>query len=165
MGFWGGMGGGGGNWGGGNWGGNWNQPPNQQNRDRDKDKQGPQGLRRSVDAWDDNELGAAYNHAVVMRLLSYIKPYKFRATLAVIGVLGWAILQALEPLFIGRVIDAATDGDAAGALLNGLIFLGLVLGFWAAQYMKLLNAGWIGHKILQRLRVEMFAHLQKLSLR
>ncbi len=29
---------------------------------------GQQGLRRSVDAWDDEELGAAYNHQVVVRL-------------------------------------------------------------------------------------------------
>ena len=160
MAFWGGMGGGGGGWGmgGGHWGGggHWNQQ--QQN-------QGRQGLRRSVDAWDDEELGAAYNHAVVSRLVGYIKPYKFRAILAIIGVIGWAVLQPLEPVFIGRVIDAATDGDSAGATRNGLIFLGLVLGFWAAQYMKLLNAGWIGHRVLFRLRVEMFAHLQKLSLR
>jgi ATP-binding cassette subfamily B protein len=159
------MGGGGGGWGGGGWGmggGNWNQ--NNQPRQRGP-RTGQQGLRRSVDAWDDEELGAAYNHAVVTRLMGYIKPYKFRALLAIIGVIGWAVLQPLEPVFIGRVIDDATDGDAAGATRNGLIFLGLVLGFWVAQYMKLLNAGWIGHRVLFRLRVEMFAHLQKLSLR
>ncbi|MPZ50726.1 MAG: ATP-binding cassette domain-containing protein [Dehalococcoidia bacterium] len=162
MAFWGGMGGG--NWGGGNWGGNWNQQP-QGNQQRDRKGEQGQNLRRSVDAWDEEELGAAYNHTVVMRLMGYIKPYKVRAFLAIIGVLGWAILQPLEPVFIGKVVDHAIDGDTAGATSNSLIFLGLVLGFWAAQYLKLLNAGWIGHRVLFRLRVEMFAHLQKLSLR
>jgi hypothetical protein len=35
-------------------------------------------LRRSTGAWDDEELGSAYNRAVVMRL-GHVKPYKFRA--------------------------------------------------------------------------------------
>jgi ATP-binding cassette subfamily B protein len=164
MAFWGGMGGGGGWGGGGNWGGNWQQQPANAN-DRDKDKQGQQGLRRSVDAWDDRELGSAYNHAVVMRLVSYIKPYKFKALLALIGVVGYAFTLNIAPTIIGTVVDAAVRGDTGSVTTYGALFLVLALSVWLFQFMKLLNAGWIGHKILQRLRVEMFAHLQKLSLR
>ena len=152
MAFWGGMGGGGmgGGWGG----GGWNRQPMPQ-----------QGLRRSVDAWDDNELGSAYNHEVVMRLFGYIKPYKFKAFLALFGVVGYAIMLNISPAVIGTVVDAATRGDTAEVTRYGLIFLGLAIGVWVFQFMKLLNAGWIGHRVLFRLRVEMFAHLQKLSLR
>jgi ATP-binding cassette subfamily B protein len=164
MAFWGGMGGGGGGWGGG-WGGNW-QPQQGNNNQNDKDrKQGQQGLRRSVDAWDDQELGSAYNHEVVMRLLSYIKPYKIKAILALMGVVGYAVMLNITPSVIGRVVDAAVLGDTDNVTKYGLIFLVLALGVWFFQFMKLLNAGWIGHRVLFRLRVEMFAHLQKLSLR
>ncbi len=156
MAFWGNMGGGnwgGGHWGGGNWGGGgrWTQPQ--------------QGLRRSTDAWDDEELGAAYNHEVTMRLLSYVKPYVFRASLAMIGVVGGAVLLNFQPAIIAEAVDAAVSGDADGVMRNGAIFLAFVVVGWGCVFLQLLNSGWIGHRVLQKLRTEMFAHLQKLSLR
>ena len=169
MGFWGGMGGGG--WGGGPGGGGWGGPGgghwNQQGvgpQDRSK-RQGQQGLRRSVDAWDDQELGSAYNHAVVMRLLAYVKPYKIRVLLAMVGVVGYAVLLNISPRVIGTVVDAAVQGDTSSVTRYGLIFLFIALGVWFFQSLKLLNAGWVGHRVLLKLRTEMFAHLQKLSLR
>jgi ATP-binding cassette subfamily B protein len=157
MAFWGGMGGGGGGWGGGNWhgmGGNnrmW--------------QQGQQGLRRSVDAWDDEELGSAYNHAVVMRLLSYVKPHKLLAMLSVIGVVGGAVLLNLQPALIGGAINAATEGDTGEVTRIGGLFLATVLVGWVCVFTQLMTAGYIGHKVLLKLRTQMFAHLQKLSLR
>jgi len=126
---------------------------------------GMQGLRRSVDAWDDEELGAAYNHQVVTRLAGYIKPFKRRAAMAITGVVMTAILANYQPAVIGNAIDAATRGDTREVTKNGLIFLGFALGAWLGMYMQLLHAGWIGHRVLLKLRIEMFAHLQKLSLR
>src|SRR5690606_30571348 len=95
MAFW---GGGMGGWGGGGWG------------------QGGMagrggGLRRSTDNWDDEELGAAYNHEVVVRLLRYVKPYWKQAVLSVIGVVGSAVLIAAQPVLIARGVDAAQAGD------------------------------------------------------
>jgi len=126
---------------------------------------GQQGLRRSVDAWDDEELGAAYNHAVVMRIGGYVKPYKLRALAAITGVVLTAVLANYQPAIIGDAIDAAREGDTGGVTKNGLIFLGFALGAWLGMFLQLSNAGWIGHRVLLRLRVEMFAHLQKLSLK
>ena len=159
MGFWGGMGGGGwqggggGHWGGG--GGNWGN----------QGQRGQQGLRRSVDAWDDQELGAAYNHQVVMRLVGYVRPYLFRAALGLIGVIGYAVMLNISPRIIGNAADAAVAGDTSKVTENGLIFLGLAIGVWFFYHVNLLNAGYIGHKVLYRLRTELFSHLQKLSLR
>ena len=34
------------------------------------------GLKRSVDGWDDEELGKPYDHSVIVRLLPYLKPYR-----------------------------------------------------------------------------------------
>jgi ABC-type multidrug transport system fused ATPase/permease subunit len=126
---------------------------------------GQQGLRRSVDAWDDEELGSAYNHQVVMRLASYVKPYKFRALLATVGVVLTATLANIQPNVIGNAIDAALKGDLGQVQKNGFLFLIFALGAWLGMFMQLNNAGWIGHRVLLRLRVEMFAHLQKLSLK
>ncbi len=163
MGFWGGMGGGGmggpggGHWGGG--GGQWGNQPGQQRQG------GQQGLRRNVDSWDDQELGAAYNHQVVMRLLSYIRPYLFRAFLGLIGVIGYAFTLNYSPRIIGKAIDAAVQGNTDKVTESGLIFLGLAVGVFFFYHLNLINAGYIGHKVLLKLRTQMFAHLQKLSLR
>jgi ATP-binding cassette, subfamily B, multidrug efflux pump len=157
MAFWGGMGGGGG--GGGGWhggggmggGGGW--------------RGGQQGLRRSVDAWDDEELGAAYNHEVVVRLLGYVKPYLFRALLSTIGVVGAAVLLNLQPLLIGDAVGAAVRGDQDAIVRTSMIFLASVIFGWFFVYTQLINAGFVGHKVLLKLRTDMFEHLQKLSLR
>jgi ABC-type multidrug transport system fused ATPase/permease subunit len=157
MAFWGGMGGGGG--GGGGWhggggmggGGGW--------------RGGQQGLRRSVDAWDDEELGAAYNHEVVVRLLGYVKPYMFRALLSTIGVVGAAVLLNLQPLLIGDAVGAAVRGDEDAIVRTSLIFLASVVFGWFFVFTQLINAGFVGHKVLLKLRTDMFEHLQKLSLR
>jgi ATP-binding cassette, subfamily B, multidrug efflux pump len=157
MAFWGGMGGGGG--GGGGWhggggmggGGGW--------------RGGQQGLRRSVDAWDDEELGAAYNHEVVVRLLGYVKPYLFRALLSTIGVVGAAVLLNLQPLLIGDAVGAAVRGDEEAIVRTSMIFLASVIFGWFFVFTQLINAGFVGHKVLLKLRTDMFEHLQKLSLR
>ncbi len=61
--------------------------------------------------------------------------------------------------------QAATQGDTREVTKNGILFLLFALGAWAGMFLQLSNAGWIGHRVLLRLRVEMFAHLQKLSLK
>jgi ATP-binding cassette, subfamily B, multidrug efflux pump len=148
MGFWGGGGGWGGP-GGGGWGG----------------MRGGGGLRRAVDAWDDEELGSAYNHDVVVRLLGYVKPHWKRAVLSFIGVVGAAVLLNYQPALIADGIDSAVAGDTGGVLRASLTFLAFVIFGWAFVYMQFINAGYVGHSVLLKLRTDMFAHLQKLSLR
>ncbi len=137
----------------GGWSGHWGGPG------------GPQRLRRSVDGWDDEEYGAVYNHRVMTRLLPYLRPFKGRATLALIGMLGYAAAVPLQALLIGNLIDAAGQGDLSSVNRTGFMFLGLVLTSWATYYVQLANTGWIGHRVLFTLRTQMFNHLQRLSLR
>jgi len=126
---------------------------------------GNQGLRRSVDAWDDEELGAAYNHEVVVRLLRYVRPYAWRAVLATIGVVGGAIMLNFQPALIGSAVGAAVRGDEEGILRSSVLLLAFVVCGWLFVYLQLVNAGFVGHRVLLKLRTDMFAHLQKLSLR
>ena len=153
MAFW---GGGGGGWGGGGHGGGWHGGGN---------RGGGSNLRRSVDSWDDDELGSAYNHAVVVRVFGYVKPFWKNAILATIGVIGAAILLNLQPALIQRGVDAAADGDTGKILESALIFLAFVVVGWGFVLVQMLNTGYVGHRVMQRMRINMFAHLQKLSLR
>jgi ABC-type multidrug transport system fused ATPase/permease subunit len=123
------------------------------------------GMRRAADNWDDSDLGSAYNHEVTMRLFGYVKPHWKRAILTVIGVVGAAILLNYQPALIASGVNAAQDGDVHGILVSAGIFLAFVVIGWGFVLLQFLNAGYIGHRVLQALRIEMFHHLQKLSLR
>ena len=136
---------------------------------------GPGAFRRGTDGWNDEELGKVFDTKVVRRLLPYLKPYKLRAVLSLIGVLGFAVCSYLQPLLIGilanqaykiaTVRDAAERSATLSGLNNtGLWLLALAIGSWAFQYLQLTNSGYIGHRVLLTLRKEMFEHLQKLSL-
>jgi ATP-binding cassette subfamily B protein len=126
---------------------------------------GQQRLRRSVDGWDDEEYGSVYNHRVMTRLVPYLRPFKLRTALALIGMLGFAAAVPMQALLIGNLVDAASQGDMAAVNKNGAIFLVLVFFSWGTYWLQLTNTGWIGHRILFTLRTQMFNHLQKLSLR
>lgn len=136
---------------------------------------GPAAFRRGMDGWNDTELGKVFDVRVVRRLIPYLAPYKFRASLALIGVLGFALCSFIQPLLIGiltnYVVDAARadSGPARSAALDGINRMGVLLvafalGSWFFQWVQLTNTGYIGHRILLTLRKDMFDHLQKLSL-
>ncbi len=122
-------------------------------------------LRSGADNWDDEEFGKVYNHRVVIRLLGYLSPFRGRAVLAFVGMATFIGTREFQPLLVGNLIDAARSGDLSSVNKIGVIFLVLVLVSWAAQYVQLLNTGWIGHRVLLTLRTQMFNHLQRLSLR
>jgi hypothetical protein len=150
MAYWGGSGMGGGGGGGGMGGGFGNRAFGGRGINNDS-------LRRSVDAWDDDDLGSAYNHAVTMRLLTYVAPYKLRAILSVIGVIGSAVLLNYQPAIIQEAVDAAVAGDIEGVIRASLLFFAFALGGWLCIYIQLSNAGWIGHRVLLKLRTEMLS--------
>ncbi len=139
--------------------GGWSGGGNWQNNLR------PNSLKRSTDGWDDDELGSVYNHRVVVRLYAFVAPYRFRLFMALIGTLGYAAMTRTMPLAVGGLITAARHGDAS--TLNKWGWLYIVLAALSAgfYYVQLTSTGWIGHRLLLGLRRDMFAHLQKLSLR
>ncbi|MBM3139511.1 MAG: ABC transporter ATP-binding protein [Chloroflexi bacterium] len=121
-------------------------------------------MRRGLDGWNDEELGKVYDAKVVRRLLPYLAPYKLRASLALLGVLGYSVVSSLQPLLIGFAVDDAIGGDLDGLARQGILLGTLVALGWAFQFLQLTQTGFIGHRILYRLRTEMFNHIQKLSL-
>jgi ATP-binding cassette subfamily B protein len=125
----------------------------------------PNTLQRSTDGWSDDELGSVYNHRVVVRLAKYLAPYRSRLLLALFGTLGMAAMTRLTPLAVAKLIEAAKVADFSTVNAWGWVYIGLA-GFGALfTWVQLSASGWMGHRLLLQLRREMFAHLQKLSLR
>ncbi len=125
----------------------------------------PNLLKRSTDGWDDDELGSVYNHRVVMRLYKFVAPYRGRLLLALIGTLGFATMTRTMPLAIRGLINAAINGDVGALNTWGWVYIVLAALSAGFYYTQLTVTGWIGHRMLLGLRRDLFAHLQKLSLR
>lgn len=125
----------------------------------------PNSLRRSTDGWEDDELGSVYNHRVVMRLYKFVAPYRGRLLLALIGTLGYAAMTRTMPLAVRGLITAAINKDLGSLNTWGWVYIVLAALSAGFYYVQLTSTGWIGHRLLLGLRRDMFAHLQKLSLR
>jgi ATP-binding cassette subfamily B protein len=127
---------------------------------------GPRSFARGLDGWNDEELGKLYDHKVVSRIGHYIKPYRWRMFLAIVGVIGFAVTSYAQPLLIGLAIDAVRPGHVDIQRLDviGMISLVFCILSWLFQYLQLNQTGIIGHNVLRQLRIEMFDHLQTLSL-
>ena len=122
-------------------------------------------LRRSVDGWDDEELGLVYDHSVVRRLVPYLKPYKRQTILAVLGMVVFAVASNTQPFLIGKAIDKfIPSGDLQGVGVIGAALLGLAFLGWIGQYIQQVTTAYMGHNVLLTLRTQMFNHIQKLSL-
>ncbi|MGH9203158.1 MAG: ABC transporter ATP-binding protein, partial [Vicinamibacterales bacterium] len=127
--------------------------------------QRPSPLKRSVDGWDDDELGRVYDHSVMRRLFPYLRPYKRQAVLATTGMFISALAANAQPFLIGLAIKRFIErDDLAGLNLIGAGLLALALIAWVAQYIQQTTTAYIGHNILLTLRTQMFNHIQKLSL-
>jgi len=127
--------------------------------------QARQGLRRSSDRWEDEELGKVYDHQVMARFLPYLRPYRKRAALALGGMLLFAVASYSQPYLIGLAINRAQQANLRDLTIIGAVLAALAIVAWGAQYLQLAHTAWIGHRILRTLRTQMFDHLMRLSLR
>ncbi|MCY4539019.1 MAG: ABC transporter ATP-binding protein [Chloroflexi bacterium] len=99
------------------------------------------------------------------RLLSYLSPYKFRLSAAVLGVLLSAGLSLVFPAVISDVVDSVFD-EANLALLDEITLL-LLLVFLVrsvASFVQNYYLNYVGEKIVLDIRQELYAHLQILSI-
>ncbi|HET9476315.1 MAG TPA: ABC transporter ATP-binding protein, partial [Dehalococcoidia bacterium] len=122
------------------------------------------GLKRT-DGWDDEELGKLYDHQVARRFVPYLKPYRRQVALALTGVLVSQVAANTQPFLVGLAIDRyVPSGDMTGLARIGAMLIGLAVLSWLAQYVQQVTTAFVGHNILLTLRMQMFNHIQKLSL-
>ncbi len=113
---------------------------------------------------DEAVVGAAYDHRVVRRLLTYIAPYKRDAILAVLAVSIYTGANVCIPLLVKLGIDDAVKGNNL-VLLHwiGAAFLLVAIVHFISNYLQFVFMPRVGQGILYSLRTKMFNHLQELS--
>ena len=113
---------------------------------------------------DESVVGSAYDHKVVMRLMTYIAPYKRDAILAIIAVILYTAANVCIPYLVEVGIDDAIKGDNLPLLhwIGGAFMLVAVVHF-GANFFQFIFMPRVGQGILYSLRTKMFNHLQEMS--
>jgi ATP-binding cassette subfamily B protein len=97
-------------------------------------------------------------------LLILLRPYRGRALLMFLSlILGTAAALAPPPLAKLAIDNGIVPGDEKTLTLVVIAFLVSALVYWAATYAQTYLVGWVGQRVLQDLRIQLFAHLQTLS--
>jgi ATP-binding cassette subfamily B protein len=98
-------------------------------------------------------------------LVSLLRPYRVRVALMFAALLLATGAALAPPYLAGRAIDdGIRDGNTKALTIIVLAFLATALINWAATYAQTFLINWVGQRALQDLRIEVFQHLQKLSI-
>lgn len=116
------------------------------------------------DLRDETIVGQVYDNRVVKRLLTYIIPDTKEALLSLGAVLIYTLANVALPLVIMFGINWGINSGMAWRLhVFGLVFLGVALLHFGANYLQCVAIARVGQSVLYRLRTELFNHLQSLS--
>ncbi len=114
---------------------------------------------------EDQDIGAkGYDAALLRRLLRYLRPYRWLAAGAVLLLLIQSGLALVGPRLTERALDVAIPRNDMGllGLLAGLYFATLLVDF-VVEYCGTLLTALIGQRVMYDLRMQIFDHLQRLS--
>jgi ABC-type multidrug transport system fused ATPase/permease subunit len=98
-------------------------------------------------------------------LISLLRPYRARVTLMFVSLVIATGAALAPPYLAGRAIDEGIRQDDMSALTVIVIaFVAAATLNWVATYLQTYLINWVGQRALQDLRVELFEHLQRLSI-
>ncbi len=107
-----------------------------------------------------------FNGAHFVRMLSYMKPYRREIVWVGVAILAATGVTLFEPYLLGLVVDKGViPRDPAMINRLALTLLALHLLGWVGNVGRVRLMNRIGESVLYDLRQELFAHIQKLSLR
>ena len=113
---------------------------------------------------EDDALGKAYDRKLMRRLLVYARPYRalMYGAFALLCVEGG--VQVVGPLLTRRVIDVAVPAHDMHVVIacTAFLFLALVAEF-VTSYGQTWLTSLLGQRVMRDLRMEIFEHLQRLS--
>ena len=113
----------------------------------------------------DEVLDKSYDATLLRRLLVYLRPYRGLALLAVLLLFMSAGLALVGPLLTQRTLDVAIPRRDFGLLGTlAVLFLAALLLEFVVEYGQTLLTTYIGQRVMYDLRMQIFGHLQRLSI-
>ena len=125
---------------------------------------------------EDEILGKAYDGRLMRRLLTYLRPYRGLVSLALALLIGLSFVEIAPPLVARFIIDTAIapalgpsatiapDEGVRRLVPLGLAYLGLLVAGAFLRYGQNILTTYVGQRAMYDLRVQLFGHLQFLSL-
>jgi ATP-binding cassette subfamily B protein len=105
-----------------------------------------------------------YDAELMRRLLAYLRPYRRLAALAVVLLLGTAALTLVGPALTQRALDVAIPHRDGELLLRlALLLLAALILEFCLDYAQAYLTSWMGQRVMADLRLQLFSHLQRLS--
>ena len=98
-------------------------------------------------------------------LLRLARPYRGKAVLAVVTLVAYTAVALVPPLLAKIAIDdGIQEGDAQTIAVVVAAFLATALAVFLFSSAQTYYTGWVGERGLADLRIDLFRHLQRLSL-
>ncbi len=130
---------------------------------------------------EEEVLGKAYDGRLMKRLLGYLRPYKWRAGIALLSIILKVFLgpDVIGPLLTATAIDRyLTHSGMRSRFLDrwlstnpftgigqiALIYVGCLLFSFVLEFVQTYLMQWTGQKIMFDLRSQIFRHLQEMHI-
>ncbi len=116
-------------------------------------------------AHDEEQFSKTYDAALMRRLLKYVRPISRYMLLGVVLLLMNSGFSVIGPILTKIGIDKyIANKDPNGLAMISLWYLGVLIAGFLVNYARTVLMEWIGQRVMYELRVEIFSHLQRLSL-
>jgi ATP-binding cassette, subfamily B, multidrug efflux pump len=107
----------------------------------------------------------AYDSRLARRLLNYLTPYKFVVALSVLLLLLVSASELVGPYLVKIGIDKyISKGNAGGLPLLAALYVFSLLMAFLLRYWQVYLMNKTGQQVMADLRMEIFSHLQRLSI-
>ncbi len=98
-------------------------------------------------------------------LVTLLRPYRGRVIVMLFALLLATAAALVPPYLAGLAIDKGIEDEDLNALTLILIaFVAAAVVNWVATYVQTYLINWVGQRALQDLRIQLFEHLQRLSI-
>ncbi|NLS78569.1 MAG: ABC transporter ATP-binding protein [Chloroflexi bacterium] len=109
--------------------------------------------------------GAFFDPKVAKRLVGYLQPHWHRMGLAALFMLASTATKLVTPYLTKQIIDVyIANSDLHGLLLISLIAAAVYVVEFYSNWKESYLLSWVGQRILNKMRVQLFEHYQRLSL-
>lgn len=114
---------------------------------------------------EEDALSRTYDARLMRRLLRYLSPYKALVGASLLLLMVEGALQLAGPILTQQVIDVALPHRDTNAVLRITILFALTLvAQFFCSYGEAMLTALLGQSVMRDLRMEIFAHLQRLSI-
>ncbi len=114
--------------------------------------------------YEDEIVGKAYDRRLLARFLRYLRPYRWLVVWSILLLPFIAAAKLAQPWLLKIAIDShITAGRMEGLPLLSLGYFALILADGLLTYLEIYLLQYLGQRVMFDLRVELFAHIQRLS--